>query len=55
MKAYTLNAFAANKYGGNPAGVVLNADDLSDSQMKKIASKIGYSETAFVMKSKEAD
>ncbi|MGL6108096.1 PhzF family phenazine biosynthesis protein [Romboutsia sp.] len=55
MKAYTLNSFAKAINGGNPAGVVLNADNLSESQMKKIAAIIGFSETAFVMKSKVAD
>ncbi|QUM84047.1 MULTISPECIES: PhzF family phenazine biosynthesis protein [unclassified Moritella] len=34
--------------GGNPAGVVLNADKLSDAQKLKVAQAVGYSETAFV-------
>ncbi|MCA1072673.1 PhzF family phenazine biosynthesis protein [Clostridium bowmanii] len=55
VKAYTLNSFAKSIEGGNPAGVVLNADDLSENDMKKIAGIIGFSETAFVMKSDLAD
>lgn len=55
IKAYTLNAFAKSIEGGNPAGVVLNADALSENDMKKIAGIIGFSETAFVMKSDLAD
>jgi len=55
VKAYTLNSFAKCTEGGNPAGVVLNADDLSEDSMKKIAGIIGFSETAFVMKSGVAD
>lgn len=55
VKAYTLNSFAKCIEGGNPAGVVLNADDLSEDNMKKIAGIIGFSETAFVMKSELAD
>lgn len=55
IKAYTLNAFAKSIEGGNPAGVVLNADALSENNMKKIAGIIGFSETAFVMKSDLAD
>jgi PhzF family phenazine biosynthesis protein len=55
VKAYTLNSFAKCIEGGNPAGVVLNADDLSEDSMKKIAGIIGFSETAFVMKSGLAD
>lgn len=37
--------------GGNPAGVVLDADDLSEAQMLEIAQKVGLSETAFVSRS----
>lgn len=55
IKAYTLNAFAGTKYGGNPAGVVLDADKLSNQQMLKIAKKINFTETAFVRKSTIAD
>ena len=29
-KAYTINAFAKTAQGGNPAGVVFDADSLSD-------------------------
>ena len=42
-------AFTADGRGGNPAGVVLDAGSLSDSQMRAIAAAIGYSETAFVL------
>ncbi len=55
IKVYTLNAFAKTDHGGNPAGVVLDADILSVDDMQKIASKVGFSETAFVRKSKGAD
>ncbi len=55
IDVYTLNAFAEEPHGGNPAGVVVNADSLSDEVMQKIATKIGFSETAFVMKSDCAD
>lgn len=54
-KIYRLTAFPKNNKGGNLAGVCLNADDLSDSQMQKIAKEIGYSETAFVLDSQKAD
>jgi PhzF family phenazine biosynthesis protein len=40
-------AFTADGRGGNPAGVVLDADALTDSQMLAIARAIGFSETAF--------
>ncbi|MDM5207663.1 PhzF family phenazine biosynthesis protein [Cytobacillus kochii] len=55
IKVYTLNSFAKSIEGGNPAGVVLSADYLSEEDMKKIAGIIGFSETAFVMKSDLAD
>lgn len=55
IKIYTLNAFAKSKEGGNPAGVVLDADSLSQQDMQKIAQKVGFSETAFVQKSDKAD
>ena len=50
-----LNAFAENGKGGNPAGVVLNADELSDQNKLEISEKVGLSETAFVSKSKTED
>lgn len=55
IKAYTLNSFAKTPDGGNPAGVVLDADALTEMQMKAIAKAIGFSETAFVMLSDSAD
>jgi PhzF family phenazine biosynthesis protein len=41
-------AFTDRGRGGNPAGVVLDARDLTDAQMLAIAAEVGYSETAFV-------
>ncbi len=55
VKVYTLNAFAKSKKGGNPAGVVIDADSLSKKDMQIIAKKVGFSETAFVQKSDKAD
>jgi PhzF family phenazine biosynthesis protein len=40
-------AFTADPAGGNPAGVVLSAEALSDPEMLSIAADLGYSETAF--------
>lgn len=53
--AYKINAFAKTAEGGNPAGVVLHADRLLEDEMKQIAGILGFSETAFVMKSNAAD
>jgi PhzF family phenazine biosynthesis protein len=55
IKVHILNAFTKNTQGGNPAGVVLEADNLSNNQMQRIAKKVGFSETAFVLKSDKAD
>lgn len=50
-----INAFVDSGKGGNPAGVVLNADSLTNEQKLSIAKKVGLSETAFVSKSNVAD
>ena len=50
-----VNSFTKDSKGGNPAGVVLNADNLSNIQKLKIAQAVGYSETAFVSNDNEAD
>jgi PhzF family phenazine biosynthesis protein len=50
-----INAFAVGGKGGNPAGVILNADGLTYAQMQTIASKLAFPESAFVSKSNVAD
>jgi len=55
MEAHIITAFVDGKTGGNPAGVVLDADDLPRGQKLEIASKIGLSETAFVSSSQISD
>ena len=55
VEVQILNAFVDNNAGGNPAGVVLNADDLSSQQKLQIAKAVGLSETAFVSTSETAD
>lgn len=42
-------AFTRDPSGGNPAGVVLDASGLSDADMQRIATDVGYSETAFLL------
>jgi len=41
-------AFTDHGQGGNPAGIVLDATDLTDTDMLAIAADVGYSETAFL-------
>ncbi len=55
ITAYKINAFAKTMEGGNPAGIVIGAEELSEADMKRIAGMLGFSETAFVMKSETAD
>ena len=55
VEVYLIRAFSVNEQGGNLAGVVLNADLLTESQKQSIAQQVGVSETAFVSKSERAD
>ncbi len=50
-----VSAFVDGDSGGNPAGVVLNAERFSYEQKQKIAAAVGLSETAFVSPSDSAD
>jgi PhzF family phenazine biosynthesis protein len=49
-----VNAFTDHGVGGNPAGVVIDADALDTRQKLRIAAHIGLSETAFVSSSNSA-
>lgn len=50
-----VDAFAAEPMAGNPTGVVLDAEGLSDDQLAAIAGELGASATAFVCESDRAD
>jgi len=41
-------AFSSSPEGGNPAGVVLDATGMADTEMLAIAAELGYSESAFL-------
>lgn len=45
---YQVDSFTTEKFKGNPAGVVVNADGLSEADMLKIARELNNSETAFI-------
>ncbi|WP_088186721.1 PhzF family isomerase [Desulfosporosinus sp. FKA] len=49
LKIYQVDSFTTEKFKGNPAGVVLNADDLSEKEMLQIARELNNSETAFIL------
>lgn len=55
VKVCIINAFVDKGIGGNPAGVVLDAERLTEEEKLFIASKVGFSETAFVSPSQSAD
>jgi len=44
-----VDAFALSAYSGNVAGVILNADGLTDDQMVAIAREFNASETTFIL------
>jgi PhzF family phenazine biosynthesis protein len=45
---YQIDSFTKERFKGNPAGVVINADGLNDAQMQRIARELNNSETAFL-------
>lgn len=54
-KVLHYDAFSSIANMGNPAGVVLEADDLDEKSMQAIAEKVGFNETVFITSSKKAD
>lgn len=48
-RIYQVDAFTRTIFEGNPAGVVANADGLTDSQMQSIARELNNAETAFIL------
>ena len=55
IKVYHDDAFSKKPNKGNPAGVVLNGDDLTETEMQDLAFKVGFNETAFPIASDRAD
>lgn len=51
IEVHIVNAFIDGDTGGNPAGVVVDANQLSTDQKQAVASQVGLSETAFVSRS----
>ncbi|REH54873.1 PhzF family phenazine biosynthesis protein [Tenacibaculum gallaicum] len=52
---YQIDVFTTEKFKGNPAGVMVNADGLSDTEMQLIARELNNSETAFILSSNSKD
>lgn len=55
IKIYQIDSFTKERFKGNPAGVVINADGLKDSQMQLIARELNNSETAFLFSPDDDD
>lgn len=54
-RLYQVDAFTKERFRGNPAGVVPNADGLTEADMRKIAREMNNSETAFIFSSASPD
>lgn len=55
IQVHQIDAFTRVKFTGNPAGVVLDADALSDAEMLAIARELNNADTAFVLQADGAD
>ncbi|WP_111634918.1 PhzF family isomerase [Pedobacter cryoconitis] len=55
FKIYQIDAFTKERFSGNPAGVVVNADGLNVIQMQQIARELNNSETAFLFSPEDND
>ncbi|WKT79314.1 PhzF family phenazine biosynthesis protein [Lysinibacillus fusiformis] len=49
IEFFYVDAFTTETFGGNPAGVIPNAENLTDEEMQKIANELNLSETAFLL------
>ena len=52
---YQIDSFTKERFKGNPAGVVVNADGLNDNQMQLIARELNNSETSFLFSPDDND
>lgn len=55
IRVRLVDAFTTEPFAGNAAGVVPEADGLTDAQMQAIADELAASETAFFRESDDAD
>jgi PhzF family phenazine biosynthesis protein len=54
-RVYQIDAFTTERFRGNPAGVVSDADGLTETQMQEIARELNNSETAFILSPLSSD
>lgn len=55
MIVILVKSFTKDKSAGNPTGIILNAESLSDDQMQQFAKELGFTESVFVLPSNKAD
>ncbi|MGH8131967.1 MAG: PhzF family phenazine biosynthesis isomerase [Steroidobacteraceae bacterium] len=55
IQVHQVDAFTREPFTGNPTGVVLNADGLSDPQMLAVARELNNAEAAFMLSADGAD
>jgi PhzF family phenazine biosynthesis protein len=55
IHVHQIDAFTRVKFTGNPAGVVLDADALTDAEMLAIARELNNADTAFILKADGPD
>lgn len=53
MKTFIVDSFTNKMFKGNPAGVCVTKEPVSDLVKQNIASELGFSETAFIQKKNE--
>src|SRR5215471_17723967 len=49
IQVHQVDAFTRDRFTGNPAGVVLNAEGLTEAQMLAIARELNNADTAFIL------
>ena len=55
FEVFQVDAFTRQRFTGNPAGVVLDADGLTEAEMLAIARELGNGDTAFVFRPARGD
>lgn len=53
-RLFHVDAFTRERFCGNPAVVVLDADELTEDQMQTVATEVNR-ETAFVLEAEASD
>jgi PhzF family phenazine biosynthesis protein len=55
VRIFQVDAFTRTRFTGNPAGVVLDAEQLSDAEMQAIARELNNGDSAFVLPATGSD